>query len=56
MLSIDSKLDYKMLRKICSTGHSRVPVYEEVEVPTFGVIETGDRVGPPIDAALRDLM
>ena len=33
MLSIDAKLDYETLRKICSTGHSRVPVYEEVEVP-----------------------
>ncbi|KAG7085890.1 hypothetical protein E1B28_003424 [Marasmius oreades] len=33
MLSIDSKLDYDLLRKICMTGHSRVPVYEEVEVP-----------------------
>jgi|SRR5882762_2497619 len=33
MLSIDSKLDYELLKKICMTGHSRVPVYEEVEVP-----------------------
>ena len=33
MLSIDAKLDYETLRKICLTGHSRVPVYEEVEVP-----------------------
>jgi len=33
MLSIDSKLDYALLKKICQTGHSRVPVYEEVEVP-----------------------
>jgi metal transporter CNNM len=33
MLSIDSKLDYDMLKKICKTGHSRVPVYEEIEVP-----------------------
>ena len=32
MLHIDAKLDYDTLRKICSTGHSRVPVYEEVEV------------------------
>jgi metal transporter CNNM len=32
MLSIESKLDYELLRKICMTGHSRVPVYEEVEV------------------------
>lgn len=33
MLSIDSKLDYALLKKICQTGHSRVPVYEEVDVP-----------------------
>jgi metal transporter CNNM len=33
MLSIDSQLDYALLKKICLTGHSRVPVYEEVDVP-----------------------
>ncbi|PCH34757.1 hypothetical protein WOLCODRAFT_78548 [Wolfiporia cocos MD-104 SS10] len=33
MLSIDSRLDESTLRKICRTGHSRVPVYEEVEIP-----------------------
>lgn len=32
MLSIDSKLDYDTVKEICLTGHSRVPVYEEVEV------------------------
>ena len=32
MLSIDAKLDYDMMKKICLTGHSRVPVYEEVEI------------------------
>ncbi|KAI9570083.1 hypothetical protein HD554DRAFT_2086717 [Boletus coccyginus] len=32
MLSIDSKLDYDTMEQICLTGHSRVPVYEEVEV------------------------
>lgn len=41
MLSIESKLDYELLRKICMTGHSRVPVYEEVEV-NVGV---GDKMG-----------
>ncbi|KAI0259761.1 hypothetical protein BC834DRAFT_974002 [Gloeopeniophorella convolvens] len=34
MLSIDAKLDYETLRKVCLTGHSRVPVYEEVDLPT----------------------
>jgi metal transporter CNNM len=33
MLSIDSKLDYALMKKICLTGHSRVPVYEEVDIP-----------------------
>ncbi|KAF9236790.1 hypothetical protein BU15DRAFT_88995 [Melanogaster broomeanus] len=32
MLSIESKLDYETMKKICLTGHSRVPVYEEVEI------------------------
>ena len=48
MLSIDTKLDYEMLRKICATGHSRVPVYEEVEVPTSGVIEARNKAGSAI--------
>ena len=34
MLSIDAKLDYETLRKVCVTGHSRIPVFEEVEVHT----------------------
>jgi CBS domain containing-hemolysin-like protein len=48
MLSIDSKLDYETLREICATGHSRVPVYEEVEVPTSGVIEARKKAGSAI--------
>ena len=32
MLSIDAKLDYETLRKVCVTGHSRIPVFEEVEI------------------------
>ena len=35
MLSIDSRLDYDLLRKICETGHSRVPVYEEIDMPVY---------------------
>lgn len=38
MLSLDAKLDYETLRKICLTGHSRVPVYEEVEVPSSALL------------------
>lgn len=43
MLSIDEKLDYETLRKICLTGHSRVPVYEEVEVPVPPLTSGGAR-------------
>ena len=32
MLSINSKLDFDTMKRIGDTGHSRVPVYEEVEV------------------------
>lgn len=32
MLSIDAKLDYETLRRVCLTGHSRIPVYEEVQM------------------------
>ncbi|KAG5641358.1 hypothetical protein DXG03_005441, partial [Asterophora parasitica] len=42
MLSIDSKLDYDLLKKICQTGHSRVPVYEEVNVPISNLGGTDD--------------
>ncbi|KAL7281213.1 hypothetical protein ACG7TL_004521 [Trametes sanguinea] len=38
MLNIDSKLDFETMRRIAETGHSRVPVYEEVEVPTVAKI------------------
>jgi len=33
MLSINAKLDYETLGKVCFTGHSRVPVYQEIELP-----------------------
>ncbi len=33
MLSINAKLDFETLREVCFTGHSRVPVYEEIELP-----------------------
>ena len=35
MLSIDSRLDYELMKKICETGHSRVPVYEEIDIPGY---------------------
>jgi metal transporter CNNM len=33
MLSIESKLDYDLLKQIVATGHSRIPVYEEIDAP-----------------------
>ena len=42
MLSIDSKLDYDLLKRICQTGHSRVPVYDEVEVPMRAILGPED--------------
>ena len=41
MLSIDAKLDYETLRKVCLTGHSRIPVYEEVEIPVPRLVAQG---------------
>ncbi|TBU40660.1 hypothetical protein BD309DRAFT_966933 [Dichomitus squalens] len=41
MLSIDAKLDYETLRRICRTGHSRIPVYEEVEIPVPRLVAQG---------------
>ena len=51
MLSIDSKLDYETLRGICATGHNRVSVCEEVEVPTSGIIEARNKAGFAIAAS-----
>ena len=33
MISIDSKLGYETLQQIVSSGHSRIPVYQEIEIP-----------------------
>lgn len=51
MLSVEARLDYETLRKICATGHSRIPVFEEVEVShnvgagaTSGALGEGTRV------------
>ena len=47
MLSIDANLDYETLRKVSVTGHSRIPVYEEVELsgPNGQNIKTKKIVG-----------
>ena len=36
MLDIDAKLDYSTLTNILKSGHSRIPVFEEVEAPVDG--------------------
>lgn len=36
MLDIEAKLDYETLGHIVESGHSRVPVYQEVEMPIPG--------------------
>ncbi|KAF7327241.1 CNNM transmembrane domain-containing protein [Mycena kentingensis (nom. inval.)] len=33
MLDIESRLDLDLLRKIVASGHSRIPVYEEIDTP-----------------------
>lgn len=33
MISIESKLGYETLQQIVSSGHSRIPVYQEIEIP-----------------------
>lgn len=55
MLSIDSKLDYDLLKKICLTGHSRVPVYEEVEVP-MPLVETSAPASPPTPSRVCSIL
>lgn len=44
MLSIDAILDYNTLRQICQTGHSRIPVYEEFDMPFGGADPVNIRV------------
>ncbi|KAI0329228.1 DUF21-domain-containing protein [Cubamyces sp. BRFM 1775] len=46
MLNIDSKLDFETMKRIGDTGHSRVPVYEEVEVPTVAKVALPHKAGP----------
>lgn len=41
MLNHDCTLDYETMKQIAQTGHSRVPVYEEIEVPVL----SGDTSG-----------
>ena len=49
MLSIDSKLDYEILRRICATGRSRVPVYEEVAIKARNGLRPAATTLPNLD-------
>lgn len=49
MLSIDSKVNYENLQKICAMGHNKVLVYGEAEVPTSGVVKR-NRAGSAVVA------
>lgn len=42
MLKSDEILNYETMKRIADTGHSRVPVYDEIEVP---VISEDGKVG-----------
>ncbi|KAF7321454.1 CNNM transmembrane domain-containing protein [Mycena kentingensis (nom. inval.)] len=33
MLDIEARLDYDLLKQVVATGHSRIPVFEEVDAP-----------------------
>ncbi|EPQ28589.1 uncharacterized protein PFL1_03892 [Pseudozyma flocculosa PF-1] len=33
MIPLEAKLDYHMLQEIVGSGHSRIPVYHEIEIP-----------------------
>ncbi|OSD00294.1 DUF21-domain-containing protein [Trametes coccinea BRFM310] len=55
MLNIDAKLDYETLRKICLTGHSRIPVYEEVEIPVSKFVAQGHDSEADLDASASRL-
>ncbi|KAJ4489099.1 hypothetical protein C8R41DRAFT_835892 [Lentinula lateritia] len=48
MLSIDAELNFDLLKKIVKTGHSRIPVYEEVDIlVSVKTVEVGQS-GPSI--------
>jgi len=44
MLPIEAKLDYETLGHVVHSGHSRVPVYQMVEVPDVDL--SGPKSGP----------
>ncbi len=42
MLPYEAKLDYATLEKVVRSGHSRIPIYQDVEIPVFnGAAKSG---------------
>lgn len=57
MLNIDCKLDYDTLRRISDTGHSRVPVFEEVDVPALTTSEAqSEKLTPGTTKKMRKII
>ena len=57
MLNIDSKLDYDTIKKISETGHSRIPVYEEVDVPAVEGSELSlTKKGTPLTQKVKKIV
>ncbi|KAJ7072531.1 hypothetical protein C8F01DRAFT_1104276 [Mycena amicta] len=48
MVDIESRLDYDLLKKIVASGHSRIPVYEEVDAPVS--VRVADKSVKPAEA------
>ena len=46
MLSIDTKLDHDTMKKIYDSGHSRVPIYEEINVQVMTEDAEAKRLSP----------
>lgn len=54
MLPIDAKLDYETLGRVVRSGHSRIPVYQMVEVPDIDL--TKPTVGPNKTKLVKKIM
>ncbi|KAJ3975402.1 DUF21-domain-containing protein [Lentinula raphanica] len=54
MVHIDDKLDYKLLKQIVETGHSRIPVYEEVDVPVAAKLGWMNALQPDNQRFIRE--
>lgn len=53
MLPLDTKLDHDTMQRIYDSGHSRVPVYEEIDVPVVSEAEAGNALTNTEDLPLK---